>query len=279
MKNGMIAGFCLMAILLIAFGGCGKDEECPTCPKFLQKATMWGVTAAALGQIFFYGEITGIDATLPSIDSVKFAGNNVEIEVEYIDGFGVLGSNFILSYIGSAGGISSGDTARTEIFTPDGKCTCGIDVLEYPYDLPEVTTPEIFPPYDTVALNTSIVINWNPVENADWYLLYTDYIFGSGGEDTISQGYILKDEGFTIPTSMTNMNGRHEIVLYAVSGPEPDAATGNIQGKIVEGVINSAIGLVFDVIVGTGTFKGPSNLPPDKPEFDIQKIYEHLRNH
>ncbi|UCD94572.1 MAG: hypothetical protein JSU69_00540 [Candidatus Zixiibacteriota bacterium] len=274
MKRYLNITFCLLLLASMTFMGCGDDDDCPACPQDIENAIMFAQIYLASGSLLLYGQILCEDATMPDIDSVKLEGNDVAL----IEMFGTVfvGYTFSGSYL--SGNLTSGDSVRIDIFTPHGNSVCELPVLAYSQDVPIIIDWTMGYPYDTVARNTDIEINWYHVVNAEWYAVSTAYYFGLGPESSRHDRSYTTDTTFTIPASETSMNGYYSIRIYSVTGPTPDVEGGNIIGGYVKGVVNSSMETGLPIIIGDGLGPPLSNRGADRSDPDFIEIYRELKN-
>lgn len=274
MKGRLIVCLCFTAFLLFSFYGCSEKEECPSCPQSVQKAVMFGQVSVSGVYLGFWGGIFNIDLSMPDIDMVRVAGNTVVMS-KYL-GEGIVGVG--LEYEGPAGGIASGDTVEVQVYMPEGICTGDVVVLSYPEDEPQIIGWDLIWPYDTVALNTEMVFDWHPVENSEWYIFATYYRFADGDEGRIQNYYVTTDTTFTVPPSMTTMNGYYYIDVVAATGPRPNEIGGNIRGGYIKGAINSYMSDGTTVYIGTGSYLSKGVPEIGRPGFNFREAYETLKN-
>ena len=244
----------LVAVLMLLAAGCSDDDECPTCPQFVQKALMMAEIETYDGEIQMWGSIFGLNGRLPDIDSVKLEGMDVEMHAAMDAG----ASYYYLQY--NAGGEfskpsdwASGDTVLVEVFTPDGKCESRCTLLDSEEDEPEIIGWSSNYPYDTVEVNTSITIDWHPIDGADYYYLSVNYEYDSAGTYEHTSHWVeIHDTTYTIPASDLDYNGRLYMDLGPVSGPSMTSSAGNITGGFVKGWVVSTTYDYFTIYVGTG---------------------------
>jgi hypothetical protein len=265
---------CLLLFMSIVFLGCGGDDDCPACPQDVKNAIMFAQVYLTSGNLMLYGQISCEDATMPDVDSVKLEGNDVLLTETF--GTGFVGVSFSGAY--PSGDLASGDTVRIDVFTPHGNSVCELPLLAYSQDVPIIIDWTMDYPYDTVARNTAIEINWYDVQDAEWYAVSTTYYFGLGPESSKYSRFYTTDTTFTIPAGETSMNGGYNIYIYAVTGSTPDVKGGNVIGNYVKGVINSSISASFSIIVGDGLGPLLSKPGADRSEPDFIELYRELRN-
>ncbi len=247
----------LVVIALLIFAGCSDDDDCTTCPEMTQRAIMMGWMDLDEGYLGFWGYIVGVTGAIPDVDSVRVDGNLAEMETGYGEGgVGIWVQWEESGYDKSGAEYVSGDTVYVEIFTPYGKCECREKVLDDYYDDPVVLDWAVNYPYDTVAINTAITVEWEPIEHADWYGVELEYDYYTGGvyDERITVFYTT-NESFTIAASDVEYDGRYYIRIRPCTGPYPDADNGNIIGGVIEGSIGSSTYESFRIYVGTGQYK------------------------
>ena len=259
----------------LAFIGCSDDDDCPTCAASAQKAVMFGGGQIDDGELEFYCYLIGIDGLIPDIDSAKVDGHLMEMESGYGEGGGMVWAE----YDGPAGGLSSGDDVTAVIYTPTGTSSVTFTLLEDDVDDPQAIGWEMDYPYDTVALDQAIVITWNSIPNADWYFFDYDYQMDSAGTHVYrgNDEIYMTDTTFTIPASETGYNGYYYIDIIAVAGPTPDAASGNITGDVVKGMVLSTCYNDFQIYLGTGD-AWPVAAAPDPIRDNELRVVKSLMN-
>ncbi len=257
----------VMATVLVTLivTGCGDDDECPTCPTFAQLGTILARAAVAGGEIEFGGLLIGIDNKMLTLDSITFDGYQVDIS-PLAEGF--MGYGFETWYPDELNDYQSGDTADIRIYTPHGVCTCAPVLLDVTADVPVILDWNLgYPNCDTVDIATEITVEWHTVENADWYIFYTNYIYDSLGITEAESDYFVgtTDTTITRPGSAIPYNGRLFVSVVAMTGPILDAMGGNVSCDIIGGSIHSMVmhgG--FYIAIGTGGFS-PGALAGDDP--------------
>lgn len=269
-KKGLIALLLIMAAPLI-FWGCSDDEDCPTCSDVTQLGVIYGDMAIDGDELELYGYILALDAFPIAVDSITVDGNLGEVD-EYIgDG----GSSVSMDYDGPAGSLDSGDDVELALYMPGGICRATVTLLDEDDDRPGILGWADDNPYDTVATGSEIVIAWNKVDHADWYLVSDFYRYDSSGtEATHREEYYITDTTLTVPASRTGYNGYHGFSVVAVTGPHPDSHVGSMTCGIIKGVVHSMAYEYFQIIIGNGLYDPISASPVilETPEISISEI-------
>ncbi|MCD6249252.1 MAG: hypothetical protein J7J98_02815 [candidate division Zixibacteria bacterium] len=257
--------FCLALILVV---GCSDDDECPTCPAFVQKLIVYGQTTVDGSDLYLYTYVFDVDGDVPEVDSVKIDGNLCQTQTAY-EAVPI----FVAGHEGPAGSLASGDNVSITIYAPTGSGTATVKLLDDDNDAPVGFNHPTDSPYDTVAIGDSIVVSWSPVANADWYGVYRSYSYDSSGTHAYwSEQTWQTTTSITVPASSVSYNGYYYFSVMPSTGPRPDQA-GNVSGSVVKGTINSMSDESLNVYVGTGdAYPGPTVSQEDDPGPDYLKL-------
>ncbi|MCP4570033.1 MAG: hypothetical protein GY841_20830 [FCB group bacterium] len=269
-KKEFIAVLLILAAPLI-FWGCGDDEDCLTCSDITQLAIMFGQADIDNGELEFYGYIIALDAFSPAVDSAKVNGHLAELD-DYI---GENGSSVSIDYDGPAGSLDTGDEIEVIVYTPTGICRAMVTLLDQDADKPIILGWASDSPYDTVTIGSEIVVTWNKVAHADWYLFYTYYRYDSLGTETrIREEIYITDTTQTILASQTGYNGYMSFDVVAMTGPHPDSHIGNVTGGVIKGIVRSTAYEGFRVYIGDGQYDPMSqtSVIEESSEISISEI-------
>ena len=259
MRKSLLIFGLLLFIWSLILTGCSDDDECALCPELAQKGIVLGGIELQGSGIYCWVYVVGSDGFLPDVDSVKFEGNDMELQIGYGEG----GAVVYCFYEGSSAGYSSGDDVSIYYFTPAGTCSTTVAMLYDPDDEPEIIDWATSYPNDTVALGEDIEVHWHPVDNAEWYHLEFDYSFDSLGSHAYRDiEAFTTDTTFTIPGSESPYNGYYYLYITPVNGPRPDATEGNVMGTALNGIVTSIVYYNFRVYVGNGD-AWPVGIAPD----------------
>ena len=156
---------------------------------------------------------------------------------------------------------ASGDTLDISVFMPSGTSTFRTKLLGWYQDSIyfQGATDSMY-----VNKGTELVIRWDTIPNADWYLVY---YYGYLWDD--SAGYTRYTREFVAPESTvvrvsgdeTDYDGFWDFNVFAMTGPEFPAYSQQPETRVCGGVVNSYVVRRITIFVGTGDPWGPSAAP------------------
>lgn len=245
MKKILFTGLILTFLILGLLIGCSDDNECTTCPDTQEGVAIF-YAGVYNGDLDCFGIVYGIDARFVDIDSA-FIGTH---ELMYEQYFGEGMATYCTLDENSNIPASSGQNYTIKLYTAGGTSQGSISLLDNNLDKPVIAEWAMDYPYDSVAINTEIVVTWAEVAQADFYTIDWRYEYTDGTYHEIDSTFITDDTTITIPASILNYDGRIYFDIYSVKGPEFNDA-GNLNGPIKGRIISSAYEY-FRVYIGNG---------------------------
>ena len=143
--------------------------------------------------------------------------------------------------------VQPGDTAEIHYYVNGQLSTVRVKTLHPQFQQP-LFVDSVIP--DSVFVDDPITLTWSKCTPADWYRLEIDY--WTGGGHTIKFWVAVFDTTYTISGDLNTEDATCNILVTAVTGPEPGNRDGNITGGLVRGTILSYT-LIDGVSVRIGT--------------------------
>jgi len=254
MKNPAI-GIALLVAALLVFAGCGDDDDCINCPQ--PEITHTSAMTASLslweGMLTMRGAIVGLYGFVPEVDSVLVDGEPTDLAIDPNITRRRVNIYFEKSESEkSSAQYADGDLIHVEIYTPEGKSECWENVLNA-----DVSVPQVESVADQIDVGTDLVLDWDPIEHAEWYAVdytYNYYVYVTGYDRWQRIAYTT-DSRFTLDGREIPYDGDLWIIVAAYTGPIPNGGQGNITGGTVQGSIRSYAYVDFSVQVGQGSKK------------------------
>jgi len=282
----------LLPLVAVCLVGCG-DDDCPNCPRTsTQKMVVFGLVQAydcgvepGLAELYASGSIYGIAGPVPEIDSVLVQGRRADLTDYPLQEE----TWFYLpwSETQELDSLSAGDSVTVKVYAPCGVSSAKIETLGYCSDaIGIIGWSTDYYDYDSVQTQSTIIVDWHPVSDADWYVVYAFYEYDSlGNSEYVSSTEFAPDTTFVIPSSETRFDGWYDIGVYALTGPNPSSAAGNFVGGCARGIVNSVLGEFIRVKIGAGT-SSLAGLPGqerggsvrDRRQADVQECLQFLKN-
>ncbi|MBU0985523.1 MAG: hypothetical protein KKA42_16740 [candidate division Zixibacteria bacterium] len=257
----------LLAALLV--GAC-SDDDCPTCPDSSQIGVVYGVVSV---RTTYQDTLTAFAYIFPTnkpditIDSVLVDGNRGEIMYESEGPIPIIIFQYRSMVMENS--YVSGDNVVLEFFAPQGTSRCTTQVLNDSLDMPLVIGWDLDYPYDNfVNSDLSFPVHWRAVPNADWFQINVgrEYYVGGVEHDT-SYTLIVTDTTFTVVPDGAD-SGSYYFNITAGTGPSRHAASGNLRGGVLKGLMNGlSRGESFTIY--TGDYPIPILRSNEQPMEDI----------
>ncbi|UCC43275.1 MAG: hypothetical protein JSU65_09000 [Candidatus Zixiibacteriota bacterium] len=232
-------------------GGCGDDSNPSGYRVSGPKAVLFGTVNGYSSHWDFRGSLSGTDGLIPDVDSVMFLQEPCSLYT-YWDprqGYSVQATGCVST---SPDEYASGDTLNIGVFLPSGTSTIRTKLVDRLVDSIHFqgVSDSMY-----VSKGTELVIRWETIPNADWYLVY---YYGTFWDN--SAGYTRYTREFVAPESTvvrvsgeeTDHDGFWIFNVFAMTGPEFPAYSREVETRVCGGVVNSYVMRRITIFVGTG---------------------------
>ncbi len=264
MKKLLLLFTALLAVAIIG-AGCGDDDDEGTSPNLNSPLGYVNMSIYLDPEAYMDdGVIYGIGAIPPNIDSMKIGDSllygddflDYDYDEEYHE-------NFWECYFSEDGSAATymyrhGDMAQVRYWGDNGMfSSTQFTILDA--DSAEVTVVEPVSGDDTVAVDESITVHWDPSDGGQFYSVWLEFREQINGSSLWTYKYFATaDTFFTVTPDMYPDSLYYMYVsVTPFTGPDPSSATGNVTGGYLTGRVFSFGWYDYTQIYGW-------NIPPVK---------------